>query len=159
MRPPRTLALQARADTKLHVAAPVTQWRAPEFKMEAVTKAHAEEIHKNTQEWRDLSKQRGKIEMEVKPIAKQAELQKEVKIEIPKTAIVHPVPKIAPPPHPEQPKLQPKFEPKSEPKKKEKASLPVNGGIRVAGRIEVSSPRLTATRAKADAWHFSLMRS
>jgi hypothetical protein len=140
LRPPRTLALQARADAKLRVVAPVTQWRAPEFKMETVSKAHIEEIHKNTQEWRDLSKQRGKIEMEVKPIAKKAEFQKEVKIELPKTAIVHPVPKIAPPPHPEQPKLQPK----PGPPKKEKASLPVVGNS-VAWQME--TPRVLAITA------------
>ena len=112
VRPPRTLALQARVDAKLRVATPVEQWKGGGFKLEPVTKVHMEkDIHKNTQAWRDLSTQRGKIETAVKheaPAVKQAEIVKSVKIEMPKTAIVHPTVHIEPPPHPEMPKLLPK---------------------------------------------------
>jgi hypothetical protein len=94
-----------------------------------VTKVHAEEIRKNTVEWRDLSKQRGKIEMDVKPAVvniKQPNVVQSVKVALPKSTIVHPEVKKVAPPHPELPKAVPHPLEKRE-KAEKKASLDRRG--------------------------------
>ena len=106
-RPPRTLALQERVDAKLRVVVPVEQWKGTAFKLEPVSKAHGEEIHKTTQEWRTLSTERNRIETAVKPVvpSKVPNFVAPVKIELPKTTIQHPEIRRVPPPHPELPKV------------------------------------------------------
>ncbi|HWY88837.1 MAG TPA: YXWGXW repeat-containing protein [Gemmataceae bacterium] len=129
LRPARTLALQGRAGAKLVVATPLDQLKSKTFKLEPVTKVHAEEIRKNTVEWRDLSKQRGKIEMDVKPAVvnlKQPNVVQSVKVALPKTTIVHPEVKKVAPPHPELPKAVPHPVEKRE-KAEKKASLDRRG--------------------------------
>jgi hypothetical protein len=111
VRPPRTLALQARLDVKQRVAAPIEQWKGAGFKLEPVSKVHVEEIHKATQEWRNFSKERGRIETQIKP-ATPAMVAPAVKIDMPKLAVKHPEAHRTPPPHPELPKLKERFEEK-----------------------------------------------
>ena len=125
LRPARTLAMQGRVGARVVVATPLEQWKSTAFKLEPVTKVHAEEIRKNTVEWRDLSKQRGKIEMGVKPAVvnvKQPNVVQSVKVALPKTTIVHPEIKKVAPPHPELPKAVPHPLEKKE-KTEKKASL------------------------------------
>jgi hypothetical protein len=111
LRPPKTLALQARLEVKQRVAAPIGEWKGTAFKLEPVSKVRAEEIHKATQDWHNFSKERGRIETQVK-VTTPAKVNPAVKIELPKLAVKHPEVHRAPPPHPELPKLKERIEEK-----------------------------------------------
>jgi len=94
------------------------KWKSPAFKLNAVPTAHLEEILKQTEQWRTLSKQRSKIETDVKASTPSVKKPLQTKIELPKTPIKHPEIKKTPPPHPVLPKVLPK-----PPPHKEKTSL------------------------------------
>src|SRR5262249_7808157 len=89
LRPPRTLALETRLDAKQRVTVPIEKWKGGAFKLEPVSKARVEEIHKATQEWHTFSKERGRIETQVKAPAPTM-TPPAVKVDLPKLAVKHP---------------------------------------------------------------------
>jgi hypothetical protein len=100
-RPPRTLAAQQTTNVSV-VVAPAQVKNTP-FKVTQVTKAQVTEIQKVSEEWRNVSKQRGKSEAAVK-VNKQPGAAP-IKLDLPKTPVKIVRPQKAPPPEPDRPKV------------------------------------------------------
>jgi len=115
--PPRTLAAQikggAGTEKSLALLTPVNQIKNPVFKMQAVPKAQAQQIHKAAQEVHNLGQHRAKMERRM--VGKDSNLNEAAKFELhkpPKTVSKPPPGVRTPPPAPVHPKVSPKAEPK-----------------------------------------------
>ena len=107
VRPARTLIEQERDTGRPKAVVHLSHVQPTALKLDAVTKAHVEQIHKNTQEFRNLSQERGRLEVHVKSPPPR-EVKAPPRIQLPQRTIVHPPVIRQPPPHPVHPKPAPR---------------------------------------------------
>jgi hypothetical protein len=150
-RPPQTLAQQdgAKSPDAVRVVTPIDKVKTKDIKLEPVPKADIEQIRKNADDWRNFSKQRSKVESNIKPAPppKKDAAPPPVMIDLPKPTIKPPEMKKPPPP-PDVPKVQ---QPKGPPpdKKKGKGKDKDNDVSFGGGRIPIlpiSTARLESCR-------------
>jgi len=112
-RPPRTLVEQRKqvVSNKVNITnvTNVKQWKGSALKLGAMPKAHHDEVQKSTQQWRNFSQQRSKIESQARAKvarpapAQQPIIQRPTQINLPRPAIRAPTSVRKPPTHPAPP--------------------------------------------------------